>query len=142
MKKWEIKEKVISLRKKGLSYNEIRSEMPLAKSTISDWCRDIKLTKRQLLRLNRHRIKSSYAGSLKGSKSNQEKRNKEICRIKKAAKSEIPLLFSERFWIAGLMLYWAEGHKSNRVGISNSDSDIIRFAMEWFRDYYWCTKGT
>ena len=69
--------------RKGLSYNEIRSEMPLAKSTISDWCRDIKLTKRQLLRLNRHRIKSSYAGSLKGSKSNQEKRNKEICRIKK-----------------------------------------------------------
>ncbi len=135
MKRWEVKEKVISLRKKGLSYREIRAKIPLAKSTISHWCKDIKLTKRQILRLNRLKLNGSYAGNLKGSKVNQEKRNREIHQIKETAKSEAPLLAKERFWLAGLMLYWAEGHKSRKVGISNSDPSLIEFLMEWLRKY-------
>lgn len=33
------------------------------------------------------------------------------------------------------MLYWAEGNKTGRVGISNSDPNIIEFMMEWLRKY-------
>ena len=36
--------------------------------------------------------------------------------------------------LAGLMLYWAEGNKRNSVGVSNSDSELIRFMMKWFRE--------
>lgn len=135
MKRWEVKEIVVSLRKKGLSYGEIRAKIPLAKSTISDWCKDIKLTKRQISRLNQIKAKGSYAGNLKGSKINQEKRAVEVRKIKEIAKSEVPLLLNEKLWLAGLMLYWAEGHKSNHVGITNSDPNIIEFMMEWFRRY-------
>lgn len=135
MKRWEEKESVISLRKQGLSYSEIRAKTPLAKSTVSDWCKDIKLTKRQILRLNRLKVNGSYVGCLKGSKVNQEKRAEEIHRIKETAKSEVLLLSKEKFWLAGLMLYWAEGHKSGKVGISNSDPNIIEFMMEWLRRY-------
>lgn len=135
MKRWEVKERVISLRKKGLSYNEIRAKIPLAKSTISHWCRDIELTKEQILRLNQLKAKGSYAGRLKGSKVNQKRRAIEIAQIKEAARLEAPLLLKEKFWLAGLMLYWAEGHKSGKVGISNSDPNIIEFLMEWLRRY-------
>lgn len=31
------------------------------------------------------------------------------------------------------MLYWAEGNKKRSVGITNSDSELIRFMMKWFR---------
>ena len=133
MKRWEVKERVISLRKKGLSYREIRGKIPLAKSTVSDWCKDIKLTEEQIARLEQLKKNGSYAGSLKGSKVNQKRRAIEIQQIKKAAKSEVPLLLKEKLWIAGLMLYWAEGHKSRKVGISNSDPNVIEFLMEWLR---------
>ncbi len=135
MKRWEIKERVITLREKGLSHSEIRAEVPLAKSTISRWCKNIRLTKSQILRLDQLKAKGSYIGNLKGSKVNQKKRAIEIDRIKKVAKSEVPLLLKEKFWIAGLMLYWAEGRKSGKVGISNSDPNIIEFVMEWLRRY-------
>ena len=31
------------------------------------------------------------------------------------------------------MLYWAEGNKKNKVGVSNSDPRLISFMMRWFR---------
>lgn len=134
MKRWEVKERVISLRRKGLSYNEIRAEIPLAKSTVSDWCKDIKLTKRQILRLNQLKKNGGYAGSLKGSKVNQKRRAVEIGQIKEAARLEAPLLLNEKLWLAGLMLYWAEGCKTQFVGISNSNPNIIKYMMKWFRE--------
>lgn len=73
MKRWEIKELARSLRRKGLSYSEIRTEIPLAKSTVSNWCKDIGLTKSQILRLSKLKIGGSYEGCLKGAKVNQEK---------------------------------------------------------------------
>ena len=135
MKRWEVKEKAILLRKKGLSYREIRDKVPVAKSTLSNWCKDIELTKEQIARLSQLKKNGGYAGSLKGSKVNQERRAREIRQIKEAAKSEVSLLISERLWLAGLMLYWAEGHKSNNVGVSNSDPNVIKFMVEWFTVY-------
>lgn len=42
----KLKEKVLvrELREKGLSYGEIKERIPVSKSSISLWCRDIKLT--------------------------------------------------------------------------------------------------
>ncbi|MDD3728951.1 MAG: hypothetical protein PHH50_01355 [Candidatus Pacebacteria bacterium] len=45
------KEKAIKLRKKGLSYNDILKEIPVAKSTLSLWLRDVGLSKRQRQKL-------------------------------------------------------------------------------------------
>jgi len=39
-------------------------------------------------------------------------------------------------FIAGLMLYWAEGTKHQGASVSNSDPRLIRFMMKWFRRYY------
>ena len=135
MKSWQKKELVKNLRKQGLSYKEILQRAPfhLAKSTISNWCKDIELTTEQKERLDRLFKNGSYKGRLLGSKTTQARRAKEIELIREKAKLEIPLLTENEFKLAGLMLYWAEGNKKNRVGISNSDPELIRFMMEWFR---------
>ena len=134
-KRWEIKEEVRVLRKKGLSYKEIRAKMPVAKSTMSGWCRDILLSKKQISRLQKLKKIGSYRAGLIGAKVNQEKRSQEINLIKQIAKSQAAVLINDKLWISGLMLYWAEGHKSNTVGVSNSNPDIMKIMMEWFRIY-------
>lgn len=39
-------------------------------------------------------------------------------------------------FIAGLMLYWAEGNKKVSCAITNPDERVIAFMVKWFQDYY------
>lgn len=134
-KRWEIKEEVTAFRKQGFSYSEIMRFVPLAKSTVSNWCKDIKLTDSQIQRLQERKKQGSYAAGLKGSKANQERRAEEVRQIKEKAKSEALSLINDNFWVAGLVLYWAEGNKAYHVGVSNSDPDLIVFMLRWLRKY-------
>jgi DNA-binding transcriptional MerR regulator len=135
MKQWEKKELVRGLRSQGLSYKEIRERIPftIAKSTISDWCKDIELTTEQKDRLDKLFKDGSYRGRLLGPKATQVRREKEIAEIKEKAKLEIISLTENEFKLAGLMLYWAEGNKTEFVGFSNSEPKIVRFMVEWFK---------
>lgn len=136
MKNWEKKELVQNLRHhQGLSYREICNNVPfsISKSTISDWCKDIELTELQKDRLQKLFNEGSYRGRLLGSKATQTRRANEVREIKEKARLEIFSLTENEFKIAGLMLYWAEGNKKHHVGISNSDPELIRFMIKWFR---------
>ena len=135
MKQWETKEQAITFRKQGFSYKEIMRFFPVAKGTVSNWCKDIELTSGQIRRLQERKKQGSYVAGLKGSKANQKRRAEEVRQIKENAKYEAPLLIGNSLWIAGLMLYWAEGNKSKNVGVTNSDPNVIKFMMEWFREY-------
>lgn len=134
---WQKRELVQSFRRKGLSYREIFSNIPfhLSKSTVSRWCKDIELTPAQLDRLDHLRSQGSYRSGFKGAKTNQHRRAIEIEKIKTEARAEVPDLTQKELWLAGLMLYWAEGCKSHRVGVANSDPEIIRFTMHWLRAF-------
>ena len=136
MKNWEKKEVVQNLRHQGLSYKEIRQRIPftISKSTVSGWCKDIELTEPQKDRLQRLFKEGSYRGRLLGSKATQTRRANEVREIKEKAGLEISSLSKNEFKLAGLMLYWAEGNKSQSAGISNSDPELIRFMMRWFRE--------
>lgn len=127
-KKWQLKEKARELRRQGLSYKEIMQKVPVAKGTISIWCRNIPLTKAQIARLG-----ALYDTQLRGAKANQLKRQREIKKIRLRAKRGLRSLNKYEFKIAGTMLYWAEGDKTLAVGITNSDPELIRFMMKWFR---------
>ena len=98
MKLWEKKELAQQLRRKGLSYKEILEQVPVSKSTISLWCRDIELTLEQKERLKAKR------GSLRGAKVQQVRRIAETEQIKTLAKSELKPLTDYEFKIAGIML--------------------------------------
>ena len=103
MKRWEQKELVQSLRRQGFSYREIlaRVPFPLARSTISQWCKHIELTMEQLDRLDQLYRTSSYRNRLLGSKANQRRRAVEVEAIRAKACAESLRYNMTRFgWLA------------------------------------------
>lgn len=128
-KRWQQKEKVRKLRQLGWTYPEIQNKVPVHKITLSKWCRDIELTTQQIKARG-----GRYANRLKGAKANYLKRQKEIKRIQKEAEKEIRPLTPYEFKIAGAALYWGEGNKSQGLAFSNSDPELVRFMMKWFRE--------
>ncbi|PIR16739.1 MAG: hypothetical protein COV46_07175 [Deltaproteobacteria bacterium CG11_big_fil_rev_8_21_14_0_20_49_13] len=53
MAKRQMQELARQLRTHGLSYSEIKSKVPAAKGTISNWCKDIQLSENQVMMLGR-----------------------------------------------------------------------------------------
>lgn len=125
-----LKQKAQRLRKRGKSYQEIIHRLELSKSTVSIWCRNIELSSAQVEALGKR-----YDTQLRGAKANQAKRQKEIAIIRKAANKEISKPNREMFKIAGAMLYWAEGNKTNHLGITNSNSAMIILMVKWFKEF-------
>lgn len=132
----KLKEKRIvqNLRKQGLSYNEILLKVPVAKGSISLWCRDIELTSAQKDRLEKKRERNLQRIINLGPKAIARKRKKEIRKIKIEAKKEIHPLTLYELKIVGAMIYWAEGSKSGGVRISNSDPKLIKFIVRWLKE--------
>lgn len=128
-----IYEKVRNFRRKGLSYREIAKKCLTSKSNVSLWCRDIKLSPAQYDKLvsNKKRILDL------GSKRLHEIREKEIAQVKEVAKQEIvnKSIDDFTFFVAGAMLYWAEGCKTNGLYVANSDERIILFMLKWFKKF-------
>jgi len=122
-------EKALELRKKEMSYSQIKKILKVSKSTLSLWLRDYPLSKekiRELRDCNERRIERFRETMRK----KREKRLEETYRIQK--RLVLPLNNRE-FFIAGLLLYWGEGAKSQKTGlsISNSDPSVIKFFIRW-----------
>lgn len=125
------KKKVQTLRKRGLSYNKILEKVPVAKSSVSVWCNEIKLTKKQKEKIKKMRKRGRRIAAQIAGKILAERRKKEIEEIKFLAKKEIKKLTKYQIKIIGIMIYWAEGSKTNGVEITNSDPELIKFMMYW-----------
>ena len=128
---WKIKEKAIQLRKTGLSYKEILQKIPVCKSTISLWVRDVTLTKEQHKRLWQKRD-----GQLRGIRTIHKNFWTKRCNAFNEGLLMIKKGKPDPDFIAGLMLYWAEGTKKKHAIITNSDKNMIRFMVKWFHKYY------
>jgi len=123
------------LRRQGESIRDITKIVKSSKSSVSVWCRDIELTKKQIEELNKKLKKAGYAGRLKGSTQQHEQRMERMKNQEAKGLKIIGSLSRRDFLIAGIALYWGEGNrKSRQVRVCNSDPDIIRFLMKWFRD--------
>ncbi len=48
----------------------------------------------------------------------------------------VPALGKTNRFLAGLVLYWAEGTKQKNPDITNSDPRVIKFMVSWFREFY------
>ncbi|MFH1387601.1 MAG: hypothetical protein ABIH50_08045 [bacterium] len=127
--KHEDKLKAIELRNKGQSYRDILSVVKVSKGTLSAWLKEIPLTNEQKGHLQ-GRMRSRHEGS----KANQKKADERKHKIFTLAKNEVGCHIKEPLFVAGLMLYWAEGTKNgNTVAFTNSDPEMIKLIMRWFR---------
>lgn len=124
---------VRALRQEGFSYGNIAKKYSTSKSNISLWCKDIKLSSSQYDKLFADKIEILKLGS----KRLHEIREAEIIKVKESAKKEMAQKKMDdfTFFVAGAMLYWAEGCKTTGFAITNSDERIILFMIKWFKQF-------
>lgn len=121
------------MRRHGLSYRQILNSVPVAKSTLSLWLRDVGLAKRQKQELSERRA----AGALRGARSRHLQKEKVMGEIISSAKSEITSLSIRERWLIGIALYWAEGSKEKEYKsgssliFNNSDPRMIKLYIKW-----------
>lgn len=134
----KLNEKLIarSLRQKGYSYKEILMKIKVSKGTLSVWLKDIPLTEDQKLRLMKNKQLGQHKASIIAAENKRKLRIEKTIRINELAKKEIGVLSKRDRFIAGIMLYAGEGDKgSYNTGFTNSNPEMIRFMMNWFREF-------
>ncbi len=131
LSRWERSELGKDLRRVGLSYREIMELVPVKKSTLATWCRDIVLTDEQLAE-----IKERNPSVPSTPRDTQRKRHRIIELIKAQAELEALHLQDDPFWVAGVSLYWGEGFKTrSELGMANADPHALRLFMRWTETY-------
>lgn len=131
--RWERSELGKDLRRLGLSYAEIMDLIPVKKSTLATWCREVRLTDEQYAA-----IKERTYGSRVGIPVDTNwKRHAEIALIKEGALLNAVILVDQPLWTAGTALYWGEGYKTNStLGMANAEPAALRLFMRWTSVYH------
>lgn len=126
----------LNLRRQGFSYSEILKRVPVAKSTLSLWLREVGLSKKQHQRLTQKKLDAARRGG-------QVKREQRISRMKEIldrSEKEIGPLNKRELWLIGIALYWGEGSKEkeyrpgSRVQFTNSDPHMILLFLQWVQN--------
>ena len=130
MARFEDRRKAVELRLAGQTYSSIRSKLNVNKSTLSDWLKNIQLSKEQLEKISSDTIARRVETYINTTRIRRQKISEIFYQDQK--KKLLPL--SKRdFMMAGLFLYLGEGAKStrSRIQITNSDPAIIKFSIFW-----------
>jgi len=128
---WDRAELGRALRRLGLSYGEIMELIPVPKGTLAGWCREVWLSKSQAAA-----IKQRTGSQLGVPRDTQRKRRVEVKRIRQDARVFALHHLDDAFWVAGTVLYWAEGSKTTRrLELSNADPRALRLFMSWTERY-------
>ncbi|MDC1205396.1 helix-turn-helix domain-containing protein [Candidatus Pacebacteria bacterium] len=136
MARTEDREKAIALRKKGMSYSQIKEKIGVNKSTLSYWLSGMPLSSARLKVLRNTEAQIE--------KIRETKRRKKLARraqVYKKVSNDIKNSTDIDF-ISGFYLYWGEGTKTAEYAISltNSDPAVIRCFVEWVQKLGVCTE--
>lgn len=133
IKKVEEKKRAIRLRKRGMTYSGILDLIPVAKSTLAIWLKEVKLSKSQ-------KQKFTLAKKLSSLRGGQARRKQRILKQKNIfieARTKIKKLSKYDFFLIGIALYWAEGTKEkeyrpgSQIAFSNMDPKMIILFLKW-----------
>jgi hypothetical protein len=128
--------RIFKLRRQGKSIRQIALATGINVSSVSYWCRNISLTKKQQQILVKNQKSRSYAGRLKSAEKLRKNRIKITRELKKIGAKEIGKLSDREFFMAGIGLYWGEGYRSHEmVGFTSKDEEIIKFIIAWFKRF-------
>jgi len=128
-------------REEGLSLNEIVARLGAVKSTVSLWVRDVELTEEQKNALRgknpacygtagRERWRDSFKNTWRDRRRGYQEEGRRMAREKDVD------------FIAGCMLYWAEGSRSkNTARLTNTDENMLRFFVGFLRKSFGITDN-
>lgn len=138
----KLKAKAIKLRKAGKTYSEILKVIPIAKSTLSLWLREVSLTKRQNQTITLKRRQAI----LRGAAARKTDRIKRVKEIYEESDRELLHLSKRDLWMLGIALYWAEGSKEKEVKpgssvmFANTDPRMIKVFIKWLKTFFDISK--
>ena len=141
----ELKSKAIRLRlEEQLGYGAIRKQIPVAKSTLSAWLRHFPLSRERIDELknkgwSNFQLKvERYRATMREKR--EEKDKEEYENYLRYFNSKIS---QKIFFTSGLMLYLAEGTKTDNynVSIANTDSRVIKFFIRWLYSFFEIPKN-
>ena len=123
----------IKLRKQGKSYSKISKELDIPKSTLSDWFSSMDWSKPIKAELTK---KANYIARKRLRLYNKKRKIFWEAWREKArqqARDSFSKLKSNPLFIAGLMLYWAEGDNKpeNSFRLSNTDPRMIKLYVKF-----------
>lgn len=123
------------LRRQGLAITEIAKRLGVSKGSVSVWVRDIPLTEQQCQALREDVWAGGSAGREKARLINQQRQAEHIAELKRQAYEMAEVHWNEPLFIAGVMLYQAEGCRSGCAEIVNSDPRILSLFKQWLETY-------
>jgi transcriptional regulator with XRE-family HTH domain len=127
--------RALVLRKKGWSIIKIAENLGVSKSSVSGWCRDVILTKKQKDRLISNSIKGGHKGRIIGANMNKQKRLDSLAFYEAEGREMLSRISSRELLVAGICLYWAEGAKTGgRFIFVNSDPDMILLIHRFMKE--------
>lgn len=127
--KLALRQRAVRLRQQGWSYNIIASRLGVAKSTLSHWLREVPYTPNTVVR------KRIREGPYKSNIVRHKRKMHSIAEARTKAAQELGILSKRDLWMIGIGLYMGEGSKLyESIRIINSDPQIIRLAVRWFRE--------
>lgn len=133
----------VELRRRGFSYNEILSQVPVAKSTLSLWLKDLPLTSDEENYLKVRTDRNISRGRIKAASELRKNRIKREKIVYVNAKEEFSQFRNEHLFLLGVMLYWAEGSSKHPMfQFTNSNPTLVRFMYGWIEQYVIREKNT
>lgn len=136
MAKSKLKLKARSFRRAGKSIREISNLTGISISTVSFWCRDIKLSNSQKRRLIIKERSPSYAGRMLAAERAKLHRLEVTKKLNTEGIREVAEPSDREIFFAGVGLYWGEGYRSQEmIGFTSKDPQIIRFIIFWFKKF-------
>ena len=136
-----LKQKALQLRKQGKSYLQIHQSIHVSKSTLSLWLRDVKLSDALVQKIYTRGKQKSIEALVKRNKEQTNVAAEKASKIRKIFAREIGTVSKKELFYLGLALYIGEGYKRGSEGaawkcvdVANSDPDVIRIMMRFFRE--------
>lgn len=130
--KTEERKEARKLREQGKSINEIVRLVGCGKGSVSRWVRDIVLSNEQLSQLMEKSGNGPILGGIKLKKIAEERHlGDRVLGAEKAKK-----FINDPLFVAGCMLYWAEGTKSANPAFSNSDPEAHKLFISFIKKFW------
>ncbi len=129
MAKKDLRATAIELRRKGKSYSQIKEAIPVSKSTLSVWLKDMPLSKQKIKELrdsNPQRIERFRNTMLL-------KKEERLLKSYIFAKKQIRKLSKREIILAGIFLYFGEGSKTTKAttALTNTNPWALKFFIKW-----------
>jgi predicted transcriptional regulator len=132
-------QEAIKLRFKGEGYGTIAKSLGVSKSSVSGWCKNLKLP-RAIQKIIEAKTKASHTQLAFYNQQKHQRVQEENKKIREETIKQISSLSKNDLLLIGATLFWAEGYKraeylrSPYVSFSNSDPDMVALFMRFLRE--------